>query len=69
MKLKYLAITTALIVSGNAFANNLQIPDSNAAWYYGVGGQRTMTAPASPITNSIILGVALTVVHSILRLA
>ncbi|WP_292404172.1 MULTISPECIES: integrating conjugative element protein [unclassified Methylophaga] len=56
MKLKYLAITTALICSGNSYAYNLQIPDSNAAWYYGVGGQRAMTAPASPITNSIILG-------------
>lgn len=56
MKLKYLAITTAFILSGNASAVDLQIPDSNAGWYYGVGGQRTMTAPASPITNSIVLG-------------
>jgi integrating conjugative element protein (TIGR03755 family) len=56
VKLKYLAITTAFILSGNASAVNLQIPDSDSAWYYGVGGQRPLTAPASPITNSIILG-------------
>tara|TARA_R110000787_G_scaffold285955_1_gene402891 strand:+ start:18823 stop:20118 length:1296 start_codon:yes stop_codon:yes gene_type:complete len=35
---------------------NLHIPDSDSVWYYEVGGQRPLTAPASPITNSIILG-------------
>lgn len=56
MKFKYLAISTALILSGNASSMNLHIPDSDSVWYYEVGGQRPLTAPASPITNSIILG-------------
>jgi len=53
---KRLALVTSLVISSNATATGLQVPDSNAGWYYGVGGQRPISQPASPITNSIVLG-------------
>lgn len=56
MKLKTLALTTALAITGNAAAYDLQIPDSSASWYYDLGGQRAVSAPASYNTNSIVLG-------------
>lgn len=56
MKLKTLALTTALAITGNAAAYDLQIPDSSASWYYNMGGQRAVSAPAAYNTNSIVLG-------------
>jgi len=56
LKHKYLALVTSLMFSANATAVGLQIPDSESGWYYSIGGQRSISAPASPITNSIILG-------------
>lgn len=56
MRLKKIFLASALILSGNASAYDLQVPVSEGNWYYGVGGQRSISAPPSRNTNSIVLG-------------
>jgi len=54
--LKRITLVTSLIIFTNVNATGLQMPDMNSGWYYGIGGQRPISQPASPITNSIVLG-------------
>lgn len=56
MNIKLLTLATSVLISSNSLAYDLQIPETDTSWYYSMGGQRSMSAPPSYNTNSIVLG-------------
>lgn len=57
MKQKALVLSILLSTSMMANAINMQLPDAqDADWYYDLGGEKTVSAPLSSQTNSIVLG-------------